>query len=412
MVRYANINVYTYRHFGRLGLGAVFGSKNLKGIVISGTEEIDLPDMSAYKKMYNKLYDAVVDTDVMEKYHDLGTAANINVLNRLKGLPTKNLKQSSFENAENLSGEYFADNLLFRKIACSNCPIGCIHIAMLKTQFHKGHEYEVRHISYDYELIYALGTNLGITLAEDVLRLIDRCERYSMDVLSTGGVLAWATEAYESDLITPSDTLGISLRWGDTDTYLKVIDKIVEMPNKFYQALAKGSASAAVEYGGDDFAINLAKVEIAGYHSGPASIIGQMVGVRHSHLDNGGYSIDQKASSQQLTEEQMVDMIIKEDYGRMINNSLVCCLFARGVYNDQTIIEALASVGIQKTRDELDALGKEIFLAKYEFKKREGFDVGNIKVPARFYDTVSQLGKVTPGTINNMLTLYREKTGI
>ncbi|MCK5217193.1 MAG: aldehyde ferredoxin oxidoreductase family protein [Methanosarcinales archaeon] len=411
-VRYANVNVDTYRHFGRLGLGAVFGSKNLKAMVISGTEEIEIPDMSAFKKMYNKLYNSVVDTDVMDKYHDLGTAANINVLNQLKGLPTKNLKQSHFENAESLSGEYFADNLLFRKIACSNCPIGCIHIATLKTQFHKGHEFEFRHISYDYELIYALGTNLGIALAEDVLRLIDRCERYSLDVLSVGGVLAWATEAYERDLITPSDTLGIALRWGDTDKYLKALDQIVKMPNKFYQALAKGTAVAAAEYGGEDYAINLAGVEIAGYHTGPASIIGQIVGVRHSHLDNGGYSIDQKASSQQLTEEKMVDKIIYEDYWRMVNNSLVCCLFARGVYSEQIMIDSLASVGIIKTRDELEALGKEIFLAKYQFKKQEGFDLSRIKVPSRFYETVSQLGKVTPETIDNMLTLYREKTGV
>jgi aldehyde:ferredoxin oxidoreductase len=411
-VSYANVNVDTYRHFGRLGLGAVLGSKNLKAMVISGTEEVDLPDMEAYKSMYKKLYEAVVDTEVMNKYHDLGTAANINVLNQLKGLPTKNLKQSSFENAESLSGEYFADNLLLRKIACSNCPIGCIHIAMLKTPFHKGHEFEVNHISYDYELIYSLGTNLGITLAEDVLRLIDRCERYGLDVMSLGGVLAWATEAYERDLITPPDTLGIAPRWGDTDTYLKIIDRIVKMPNKFYEIMAKGTAAAAAEYGGEDFAINLGKLEIAGYHTGPASIVGQLVGVRHSHLDNGGYSIDQKAASSQMTEEQMVDKLIYEDYGRNINNSLVACLFARGVYSEDNIVEALASVGINKTKDELTSIGREIFLAKYQFKKQAGFDLGDVKVPARFFETISQLGSIKEETITNMIKLYRDKTGV
>lgn len=411
-VSYANVNVDTYRHFGRLGLGAVLGSKNLKAMVISGTEEVEIPDMNAYKSMFKKLYDAVVDTEVMNKYHDLGTAANINVLNQLKGLPTKNLKKSTFENAESLSGEYFADNLLLRKIACSNCPIGCIHIAMLKTPFHKGHEFEVNHISYDYEPIYSMGTNLGITLAEDVLRLIDRCERYGLDVISAGGVLGWATEAYEQDLITPSDTLGIAPRWGDTNTYLKIIDNIVKMPNKFYETLAKGTDAAAAEYGGEDFAISLGRLEIAGYHTGPASIVGQLVGARHSHLDNGGYSIDQKAASQQLTEEQMVDKLIYEDYGRNINNSLIACLFARGVYSEDNIVDALASVGINKTKEELAAIGKEIFLAKYKFKKQEGFDLDNVTVPARFFETVSQMGTIKEETITNMIKLYREKTGV
>ncbi len=43
LVRYANVNVDTFRHFGRLGLGAVFGSKNLKAIAISGLRDIRIP---------------------------------------------------------------------------------------------------------------------------------------------------------------------------------------------------------------------------------------------------------------------------------------------------------------------------------------------------------------------------------
>ncbi|MGD9025616.1 MAG: aldehyde ferredoxin oxidoreductase N-terminal domain-containing protein, partial [Desulfobacterales bacterium] len=39
----ASINVDTYRHFGRLGGGAVMGVKNLKGIVIEGDEMFALP---------------------------------------------------------------------------------------------------------------------------------------------------------------------------------------------------------------------------------------------------------------------------------------------------------------------------------------------------------------------------------
>ena len=412
IVKYANVNVDTYRHFGRLGLGAVFGSKNLKAIVVSGTEVFDIPELKAYKKMYKKLYDAIVDTAVMDKYHDLGTAANINVLNQLKGLPTKNLKQSSFENAEYISGEYFADNLLLRKVACSNCPIGCIHIAMLKTHFHKGHEFEVHNLSYDYELLYSLGTNLGITKAEDVLRLIERCECHGLDVMSTGGVLAWATEAYERDIITPSDTLGITLRWDDTDNYLKAIDWIVDMPNKFYKTLAEGTVAAAAEYGGEDFAMTLGGLEIAGYNTGPGAIVGQLMGVRHSHLDNAGYGVDQKAASTQLNEEQMVDLILAEDYWRMINNSLICCLFARGVYGDQNVIDALASVGINKTKEELETIARETYHAKYEFKKREGFDTENMKIPARFFETVSQMGIIKEETVNKMLQLYRDKAGV
>ena len=42
-IRYANVNVDTFRHSGRLGLGAVFGSKNRKAMALIGQQHLDLP---------------------------------------------------------------------------------------------------------------------------------------------------------------------------------------------------------------------------------------------------------------------------------------------------------------------------------------------------------------------------------
>lgn len=411
LVRYAGVLVDTYRHLGRLGLGAVFGSKKLKAMVISGTEHVEIPDHKRYREVYNRLYSTTVQTDVMEKYHDIGTSVNISVLNWLKGLPTKNFQSSSFPEAENISGEMFADKFLSRRLSCAGCPIGCIHIASLKSAFSTHHEFEVRKVSYDYEPIYSLGSNLGVSSAEGLLQLIDACERLGLDVMSAGVVLGWATEAYERDIISPQETLGVPLQWNDVKNYLKALDFIVRPPNEFYSALARGVDYASSKYGGVDFAMSLGGNEVSGYHTGPASIVGQIVGVRHSHLDNAGYSIDQKAAKKQLSPEQMVDKIIKEDNFRGIFNSLVGCLFARGVYTEENIIDALGAVGIEKTREDLDDLGKRIFDEKYRFKTREGFDLSKVRVPRRFYETVSTLGKIDPQTVEEMLAIYRKKRG-
>ena len=411
LVRYAGVLVDTYRHLGRLGLGAVFGSKKLKAMVISGTEHVEIPDHKRYREVYNRLYSTTVQTDVMEKYHDIGTSVNINVLNWLKGLPTRNFQSTSFPEAENISGEMFADKYLSRRLSCAGCPIGCIHIASLKSAFSTHHEFEVRKVSYDYEPIYSLGSNLGVSSAEGLLQLIDACERLGLDVMSAGVVLAWATEAYERDIISSQETLGVPLQWNDVKSYLKALDFIVRPPNEFYSALARGVDYASSKYGGQDFAMALGGNEVSGYHTGPASIVGQIVGVRHSHLDNAGYSIDQKAAKKPLSPEQMVDEIIKEDNFRGVFNSLVGCLFARGVYTNENIIDALGAVGIEKTVDDLDDLGKRIFNEKYRFKTREGFDLSKVRVPKRFYETVSTLGKVDSQTVEEMLRLYRKKRG-
>jgi aldehyde:ferredoxin oxidoreductase len=413
LVRYAGVIVDTYRHFGRLGLGAVFGSKKLKAIVISGTEDVAVPDPRRYREVYNKLYSTTVQTDVMEKYHDLGTSVNINTLNWIKGLPTKNFQLSSFPDAEKISGEMFADNYLLRRLSCAGCPIGCVHIAALKTAYSPHHEFEVRKVSYDFELIYSLGSNLGVNSAEGVLRLIDVCEKMGIDAMSSGVVLSWATEAYERDIITPQQTLGVPLQWNNVDSYIKALENIVRAPSEFYAALARGLDYACERYGGREFAMTLGGNEVSGYHTGPASIVGQLVGVRHSHLDNAGYSVDQKAAKKQLDAEKMVDEIIKEDDSRGVFNSLVGCLFARGVYTEDNIIMALESVGITKTKDELNALGRRIFDEKYRFKTREGFDISAAqrRIPRRFYETVSTLGKISPETVDEMLMLYKKKRG-
>ncbi len=411
LVRYAGVVVDTYRHFGRLGLGAVFGSKKLKAIVVSGTEDVMVPDPRRYRRIYNRLFKTVVQTDAMEKYHDIGTPININVLNQLKGLPTRNFQDSSFEGAEKISGEVLADNYLFRRVSCAHCPIGCIHIGMLKTSFSREHEFEIRKISYDFELLYALGSNLGVSSAEGVLELIEACERQGLDAISTGVVLAWATEALDRGLVTLQETLGVSLRWNDVPSYLKAIEKIVRMENEFYAALAQGVVFASERYGGGEFAMALGKNEVPGYHTGPASVVGLTVGVRHSHLDNAGYSIDQRALKKSLTPEEMVDAIIREDDSRGVYNSLVGCLFARGVYTPENILEALGSVGIEKTEGELEELGRRIFDEKYRFKRREGFDLAEARIPRRFYETVSAVGMIDPETIEEMMRIYRKRRG-
>jgi len=411
LVRYACVVVDTYRHFGRLGLGAVFGSKNLKALVISGTETVEVPNPKRYREVYNRLYATTVKTDVMEKYHDIGTSVNISVLNWLKGLPTKNFQLSAFAEAEKISGEMFAEKYLMRRFSCAGCPIGCVHIAALKSAFSTHHEFEVRKVSYDYEPIYSLGSNLGIESAEGILKLIDVCERTGLDVMSAGVVLSWATEALDNGLITSADTLNVSLKWNDVDGYTKALENIAGVANEFYSALAGGADYAAAKYGGSEFAMTLGKNEVSGYHTGPASIVGQLVGVRHSHLDNAGYSIDQKAAKKPMDSEAMVNEIIKEDNSRGVFNSLVGCLFARGVYTEDNIIDALGAVGITRRKDDLQDLGKRIFDEKYKFKVREGFDLSHAHIPRRFYETVSTLGTVTPETVDEMLRLYRRKRG-
>ena len=67
LVSYASVTTETYRHFGRLGLGAVFGSKKLKAIAISGKSSVPVTDTKLYQKMYEEIYQKAVESPVMKK---------------------------------------------------------------------------------------------------------------------------------------------------------------------------------------------------------------------------------------------------------------------------------------------------------------------------------------------------------
>ncbi|MGQ9468798.1 MAG: aldehyde ferredoxin oxidoreductase family protein [Nitrososphaerales archaeon] len=422
LVYYSSVIVDRYHHFGRLGLGAVFGSKKLKAISILGRKGVSLENPLAVKEMYEKLHNRVVASDEMSKYHYLGTPANVLELNELGALPTRNFKEPRFKDAESISGEAMAESLLRRKISCPGCPIACIHLAGLKTSFAPEHERgkkEIFHeevlVPYNYEPMYALGSNLLLKNQRDLLLLIYRCENLGLDAMMTGTVLAWTTEAFEEGRITLDETLGIEPAWGDAEAYIRIIDNIVGMKNKFYANLAQGVVIASEKYGGKDYAMALGGNGIAGYMTGYGHIVGTLVGARHSHLSNSGYSIDQKIVNQPMSTEQVVSFLIDQEDWLYVLYSLGLCYFARGIYSKEVVQEALKTLGIDKTQDELMKMGKEIFHNLYKFKVREGFELGEQRLPKRIFEGQTLHGKLEFEKIKSMIDYYiqkREREGL
>jgi aldehyde:ferredoxin oxidoreductase len=343
----------------------------------------------------------------MEKYHDAGTPINVLPLNKSGALPTLNMRLTRFDHAEDISGEAFAHKNLVRKLSCVGCPVGCIHIGMYRREFDKGHEYEAISVAYDFELIYALGTFLGVKTTDEILAIIEEVEEYGLDAISTGVCLGWATEALEHGYITTDHTL-VDLKFGDSAGYIKAIEYLSTAVNNFYRALGKGSRYASTKYGGENFAMQIAGNEMAGYHTGYGALVGAAVGSRHSHLCNGGYSVDQ--SMKEFNEDAMVEKIFNEEYERCMTNSLVMCLFARKIYDRPTILSALNCIGWDLTDEDLTSIGKRIYQIKLKVKNMLGFEQKSVKLPKRFFETPSMHGKLDEETAYRMIRKYTEKT--
>jgi aldehyde:ferredoxin oxidoreductase len=411
LVSYASVVTETYRHFGRMGLGAVFGSKQLKAIVISGKKNIPVSDMKSYRETYNETFKLLSSAE-MRKYHELGTSMNITPLNELGALPTKNLQESKFENAEAISGETFEKNFLGRRVACAHCPVACIHLAALREVYEKEpYFYKTEMISYDYELIFALGSMLGISSPQALLKLMDEVEILGLDAMSTGVALAWATEAQQKGIITTKETNGLKLNWNDEESYSKAVNYIAAQVNEFYETIGKGVTYTSSKYGGKEFALAFGGNEMPGYHTGPATHLGFLIGSRHSHLDNAGYSIDQKAlaKNSKLTPEEMIDKLIEEEAWRQILSSLVICFFARGIYKPELISKAFKTIGKEFDEEKLKKIGLKILKEKYRFKKREGFIIKNLEIPERIFQTETPSGKLSKEIFNEGLKIAELK---
>ena len=411
-VTYACVVTETYRHFGRLGLGAVFGSKKLKALAISGRRSLPVSDRRAYRDAYDAIFRAATDSSLMQKYHELGTPMNVLPLNEIGALPTRNLRQARFEEAEAISGERLAERYLGRRLACAHCPVACIHLAALRIP-HPTEPYfqKTSMLGYDYEPIYALGSMLGGSDVVGMFQLMDEVEVQGLDAMSTGVALAWATEALERGLISSEETGGLALTWGDYTAYIQTVQRITTQPNDFYRALAQGVEHAASIYGGADFALAFGGNEMPGYHTGPACHLTYLTGARHSHLDSAGYGLDQKAAArgEELTPERVAEALLEEERWRQVLASLVVCFFARGVYTPEVVLRALAAAGFERSADDLARLGAETLHRKYAFKRREGFDPAALRIPGRILETPSPLGLLDEDFLRQAISAFAAK---
>ncbi|MEN6615765.1 MAG: aldehyde ferredoxin oxidoreductase N-terminal domain-containing protein [Syntrophorhabdus sp.] len=398
----AEINVDTYRHFGRLGGGTAMGNKNLKAIVISGDGAFKLPDPREYQRIFQDVYKKLTDTTMMSKYHDIGTPINVAVLNELQMLPIHNLQRTTAPGIPSISGEAFAEKTLLRNTACAGCPVGCIHIGFVREQFHKEHRYLYRQVSYDHEPIFAVGAMLSVMDPFEVLAIIDVSEKMGLDVMSAGVALAWATEACEKGVISEKETL-VPLAFGETQGYKEAMQHLGRGTNDFYRLLAQGTQKAVQHYGGGDYACVLGQ-EMAGYATGEVFFVAQALGLRHSHLDSGGYAYDQVSKDKDV--QKAVDFLVKDEQGRVLLTSMVSCLFARGVYTDEVLKQCLASVGYNSLADSLGPVSRQIQKSRWKMRFATGFVPEDIVIPKRFYEIATVKGPIDRTFLDSLAKEY------
>ncbi len=220
LVRYACMVNDKHGVFGRCGMGAVMGSKNLKALVVRGTLKPPIADPDKLEEVFKEVLEKIREAPFTEvnRKHGMADAVVPREDNGL--LPMKNWAQDTWpEGAKRIGAPRFTEELKIEPWPCEYCVMGC-HRRITNP------EYESATGGPEYETLAMIGADLLIDDLKSVVRANDLCNRYGIDTIEMGAVLAWAFECYEKGLLTKEDTDGVELRWGNAEALLAMVEKI------------------------------------------------------------------------------------------------------------------------------------------------------------------------------------------
>ena len=185
------------RFCARGGLGAVMGSKGLKGVIIDpeGAPGLSYNDEKAFKDKTKELIKLLRESPATgEGYPKYGTPAMAARTNALNGLPTRNFTQGTFECVEYLHGEFMYDLIQKRNgegTPTHSCMPGCMIRCSSVYPDASGKELVS---PLEYETIGLMGSNCGIGNLEDIAQLNYICNDLGVDTIEIGAALGIAME--------------------------------------------------------------------------------------------------------------------------------------------------------------------------------------------------------------------------
>lgn len=241
------------RMAGRGGMGALMASKNLKAIAVRGTKRPTYHDPQGFRRAIREANGWIGENSIsMSKF---GTGGGLGKAELYGDLPLKNWLEGSWrEGAEKTSGRRIAETILLKHYRCFGCPIGCGKEIKIEEGPYAGLEGHAP----EYETLAAFG---GLLLNEDlnsIAKANDLCNRYGLDTISTGAVIALAMEACERGLMTIE---GIELTWGNPEAIVRLVEMIAHREG-IGDLLASGVRAAADRLGEEELAIQVKGLEL------------------------------------------------------------------------------------------------------------------------------------------------------
>ncbi len=419
LVRFASVQNNHHGSWGRTGMGAVMGSKNVKAIAVRGTGEVRVADRRSFAKIMTEAFNKVISHESFGYTNRYGSMVVADPYNKIGALPGHNFTRGYFDDWVETRGRGFFESKYKEKdLACFSCPIACTHWTNVKSGQYQGYENKGLEVSFLFEF----GAKLGIKEMADILKCAEVCNLYGMDVISASGVIAFAIEANQNGLLGKSGA-EVPVKWGDFPGVIKLLENIGQRKG-IGDMLAEGIRLASSNIPGSaKYAMHIKGVEMpvrdprgkwdvwmlgyltntrCGDHLRTRSPVDNLLGkVRNFFEEDIAVSEDtvNKLDMPELLKKEIfgdpsfkVDIpqmaVYSEDLITIINSAGLCIrppvhrALGPGFY-----ARALAAVtGHPYTEQEVMKAAADIWRLQHQFNVREGEKIEEYAFPDRFYE--------------------------
>lgn len=418
LVRFASVINNYHGAWGRTGMGAVMGSKNLKAIAVRGTGIARVADHLAFARIMTEAFKKVLSNDHFGYTRCYGSMVVADPYNKIGALPGLNFTCGSFPDWVETRGRgFFAKNYKEKDLACFSCPVACAHWSRVKYGQYEGYEAKGLEVTYTFEF----GAKLGIKEIAEILKCAEICNRYGMDVVSAAGVIAFAIEANQHGLLKELSR-EVPVQWGDFPGITSLLDQIgkrqgigdllaegvkiasARIPNSAYYAMhVKGVEIPVRDPRGkwDVWTLGNLTNTRGGDHLRTRSTVDALLSPGHNHLEQKLDVAEEVVHDLDMPEDLKSQIFgeppakvniprmakYAEDLITIINSTGLCIRppSHRSLGPDFYARTLSAILGYPFTAEEVLEAAVKIWNLQHQFNVREGENLDEYVFPQRFY---------------------------
>jgi aldehyde:ferredoxin oxidoreductase len=415
------------RAAGRKGLGAVMGAKNLKAIAIRGTGSVAVASKEKLSQARGKMMGAMKESPILySEFSKTGTPSNVDNTCALGIFPAKNWTATGeFTPVEKIGVQALKSRNVGREF-CYGCPVGCSQLKLAREEPYKGTLAE----GPEFETMYAFGSETGVDNADAIIAADRMADEFGLDTISAGVTIGFAMELYEKGILSPEDTGGLSLQFGNHRAMVELL-KGIAFREGLGELLADGVKVAAekIGKGASKFALHVKGLELPAYDVRGAKAHGLNYATSFCGADhNRGYAfqeifgipipyaVDRFASKGkgQLTKWNQDVRTATSDCPTMCVFLLDMALASFATQNTAALMEAVT--GLTFSSDDVERVGERINNLARTFNAREGFGRKEDTLPERVMHEPLRHGAskgqvISKDDLNQMLDEYYTARG-